>query len=70
MALPPQADNDGSVSVRAITALPSGLVAVSLRFADGSTRTLVMASDLATYDGVTWSAQALANLVATGKVPT
>lgn len=51
-----------TVSVRSVTALPDGLVAVSLRLSDGSLRTLVVPQALATFDTITYSAAAVAQL--------
>lgn len=58
---PPQLDGWTAI-VRSVTKVSTGLVAVSLRLSDGSVRTVVLPSSLATFDGVTLSAAAVAQL--------
>ena len=59
MALP----LDGyTVSVRSVVRASTGAIAVTLRLSDGSLRTMIVPPSLATFDGVTFTAAAIAQL--------
>lgn len=54
---------DKTVSVRSVTAIGGGLVAVALRLPDGTQRTFVMSDDVATFQNVTYCANAVGELL-------
>ena len=63
MAIPPPPDDTGVVSIRSVTAMGGGLVAVALRLPNGAQRTFIMSADVATFQNVTYCANAVGELL-------
>lgn len=59
-----------TASVRSVTPTGNGIVAVSVRLSDGGVRTVCVPTSLATFQGITYTAAAIAQLALILQGPT